>query len=90
MELNLEQIKMLEDLATHEGWIVYQGLLKEKWAIALDDMRNAKDWPDFIESRAMANLIEFDITPLVSDTIAEWQEDHKASVEEPEKIEEEV
>lgn len=90
MQLNFEQIKMLEDLISHEGWILYQKLLLEKLEISLEDMRNAKDWSDFIESRGMANLIELDIIPLVSNTLEEWREDQLANRSSEEHLEEEV
>ena len=84
MELNLEQIKLLEDLMTHEGWIIYQKLLLEKLDDALVDLRNSKDWPDYVETRGMANLIELDIIPLVSTTLEEWREEHSISALEEE------
>ncbi len=87
MEFNLDQIKELEDLLTTPAWPLYQRLLKEKLEISLEDMRNAKDWSDFIESRAMANLLELDIIPLIPTTLDEWREEHRSL---PDEIEEEV
>lgn len=89
MELNFEQIKRLEDLITHEGWPLYQKLLAEKLEISLEDMRNSKDWSDFVESKGMANLLEFDIIPIIPDTLAEWKEElaNRSNSEEIEKEE---
>ena len=69
MEISQQQREFLEDLLSHEGFLIYQEMLKEVLAEQLECMRDAKTWEEFVKWNQRADLLERRIMGLVQEEL---------------------
>lgn len=71
MELSQDQKKQLKELLLLENFRLYQALLREQLDIAIENMKNAKTWKEFVETSTVVRTLERIVIPLISNEIAE-------------------
>ena len=68
-ELSKQQRESLEDLLSHEGWLIYQQMIEDVLGEQLECMRNSRTWEEFVKWNERANLIETKIKNLVQEEL---------------------
>lgn len=75
LRLNQDQLKALNDLLTHEGFIIYQELLEDLLSVELQNLEDCEDFEMFMWHKGRVKLLKQDILNLVK-TQLEEEEDY--------------